>query len=350
MNTKRFTLKFILTSIISAILIVMASTGILYLRNAPKKVSASNSDMLKIDLTNGNFNESTKSSYPYNPNGFTAAANNDSKKTGVINLHHDDYTNKFTNAKRSNGYDNYVLMLESDGTINYGFETSSSNSISIKANSHYMITVDVYTETDANIASLYLYDNDEEFASIKNINQHISWGTYYFLISTNDMDSYNLTLGMYLNQAGIALFDNIAVYQLSEQQLKSTKQTLVASSLPYVYKESNNYIVSSYKVENGNYVNSANSTDKTSFTALEYDIKHSDLNYTSIGQTLDSDGSNASAILLENSNKTYIKYATKDDFITFKQGQVYKVSLNIKTTDLDGNANLQLVRTNAEED
>lgn len=365
MNTKQKTTKFIFTGFIALILMLMANFGFIVLKQPKFIVNANENNSIKtITLTNSNFESDSYGSYPdasfsgFDKDYSLSSDEKPSVEAGIINLDDDDYSNKFINAKKEGN--KHVLMIESNTSVNYGYKTKSNNTISIKPNSYYMITADVYTETNANIASLYLFNGEETFASIKNINSYLNWQTYTFLISTNDLTETTLNLGMYLEGHGTVLFDNISAFELSKQQYTAKATTLRANNLPYVIKNSENNIVAQYKIENSGFTKSSedfnvelasyNSLKENSRLKVSNFLPNKDTSaYTTSSTTTSTDGTNNSALLIENKQETYIQYSTDDDFFTFKQNQVYKVSLNIKTENLNGNANIQLVRANAEE-
>lgn len=362
MNTKKITTKSIILCITGCIMLLMAGFGALKLQNTKFNTYAVGSNSIAVDLSNPNFNSNTSSSYPFKPNSYNAYNGNvkddnsssDTKanvNAGVINLDNEKYSTKFSLAKRTS-LDNYVLMVDSskeeDGkttfhTVNYGYRTGSN--IKMNADARYMVTVDVFTATDAKIAELFLFDNKgNEFSSIKGINSYNTWTTYSFFVATNNTESLELSLGMYLNGAGTVLFDNLSCFQLSESDYEFNKTNANVGS----YKEENKIdnIVAEYSVNNdGEFVNNSNALNKSSLTAVNYEFNKN----TFIGKVNDSDGNYSQAILIENIDSTFAQYETVKDFLTFEQNTIYKVSLNVKTKNLEGNANLQLVRTDVED-
>ena len=173
MNTKQKTIKFIFTGLIATALMLLSSFGFIVLKQPKFVVNAneSNSNSVKtINLTNSNFEDDSYGSFPDSSfSGFEEdySLSSDEKpsvEAGIINLDNDKYSNKFANAK--NEGNKHVFMIESEYNAVYGYKTKSNNLISIKPNSYYMITTDVYTETNANIASLYLFNGEDTFAYI----------------------------------------------------------------------------------------------------------------------------------------------------------------------------------------
>ena len=367
MNTKQKTIKFIFTGLIAIALMLLSSFGFIVLKQPKFVVNAneSNSNSVKtINLTNSNFEGDSYGSFPdssfsgFEEDSSLSSDENPSVEAGIISLDNDKYSNKFANAK--NEGNKHVLMIESEYNAVYGYKTKSNNLISIKPNSYYMITTDVYTETNANIASLYLFNGEDTFASITGINSYQNWQTYTFMVSTNDLTEASLSLGMYIEGKGVVLFDNISAFELSAQQYAYKLQTLKDTNVPYVVKDAQNNVIAKYTITNNGFTKlsdgfniefAANNTIKNNSTiSVTGFLPNKDTaEYTTSSIVTNTDGSNNSALLIENKKETYVEYSTEDNFITFEQNQIYKVSVNIKTENLKGNANLQLVRTNAED-
>lgn len=341
MKTKKKSLKIILSYFLSLILILLANVGLLNVcKNSIDVYAANLQGSSAISIDNSNFNSNTDSEYPFEPNSFTASQDIDTAgvEAGVINLDADDYSSYSRNPLSS---DDYVLMIESQGSnVNFGYTTN--NNISLSAGSNYSISVDVYTSNNNGIASLYLFDEDNKvFASIDNISSQNVWTTYTFFISTNNIEDLNLKLGLYIKRAGVVLFDNISAYELNDKTLASRMNSTSASTYTYINEVDN--VVNEYDVS-------------TLFTGYEFEQGKNTPDYTMatvVNNTDDieaSDGSKNTAFKIVNNQATYAKYATADDFLTLDQNTIYKLTINVKTLDLSGNANLQLVQTNLDDD
>lgn len=341
MKTKKKSLKIILSYFLSLILILLANVGLLNVcKNSIDVYAANLQGSSAISIDNSNFNSNTDSEYPFEPNSFTASQDIDTAgvEAGVINLDADDYSSYSRNPLSS---DDYVLMIESQGSnVNFGYTTN--NNISLSAGSNYSISVDVYTSNNNGIASLYLFDEDNKvFASIDNISSQNVWTTYTFFISTNNIEDLNLKLGLYIKRAGVVLFDNISAYELNDKTLASRMNSTSASTYTYINEVDN--VVNEYDVSN-------------LFTGYEFEQGKNTPDYTMatvVNNTDDieaSDGSKNTAFKIVNNQATYAKYATADDFLTLDQNTIYKLTINVKTLDLSGNANLQLVQTNLDDD
>ena len=358
MNTKKRTIKSILCCSTACSALALAGLGAININNPKYEVFAAGVNSIPVSISNSNFNSNTKTSYPYSPSSYTAynqgikvdtSSDMDANiNAGVINLSNEKYSTRFSLAKRTS-LDNYVLMIDStkeDGTkhtANYGYQTSSS--FKLEANSKYAFTVDVFTATDANIASLYLFDSTGEvFSSIKNVNSYNTWSTYTFFVATNNHESVELKLGMYLEGAGVVLFDNISGNKLSDNEYEFIKNSALSGT--YSEEDKIDNITNRYIVNEDKFVSHNNSGDNTGFTNTVYEFNAN----STLSVVQDSDGQNSKAILLENEDETYSQYETKENFLTFEQNKIYKVSVNVKTKDLNGTATIGLVRTDLEED
>jgi len=361
-NIKSKTKTFI-CSIIAAFAFVLASLSMLNFNKSTKHVNAAVDLSNTIEIDNSNFTKDTDNVFPIKTiSDFTAFSNNTEASAtnpncGVIDLTDDEYSTRFAIAKESReGIDNHVLMLTSESTnINFGYRTKKA--ISMKANSNYMLTVDVFTENNAGLAQIALYNDSKVFTEIKNINSYSTWTTYHLFVKTAE-DALDLKLGLNLTNKGTVLFDNIACYQINNDTLKSIKshqETLIESAieadgytyLQYAYAnevDAANEVIR-YTANNNSFFDGSNNINlqNTNFIA-----EKNDTDYTEISTVLDSDGTNKKAIKIHNLQKTFIEYTAKD-LLTFEQGLIYKVEILAKTKNISGNANLKLVQTDLEE-
>ena len=358
MKTKNKTIKSILGCTVACSAVLLGGIGAASFNNEKINTQAVFVDNIPVSLSNPNFNKNTSSSYPFSPNDYSAynqgvkvdsSASSDSNiNAGVINLSNEDYETRFSLAKRTS-LDNYVLMIDStdkdDHSImhnaNYGFQTNSA--ISLDKNSKYMITVDVFTATNGNIASLFLFDNNGNvFSSIEKVNSYNSWTTYSFFVATNNYETVSLKVGMYLDGAGTVLFDNISANKLSEAQYNFSLNSSTAGTFAEKQKADN--VIENYKINSqGELVSNSSQTSNFNQIAFELNSK------SSISYPKDSDGKNEYALMINNSESTYAQYETEDLF-SFEANRVYQVSVNVKTKDLNGTASLQLVRTDIDKD
>ncbi len=350
MNTKKKTIKSILGCTTACSAIVLSGVGIMNLNNTNYNVEATGVDSIAVSISNSNFNSNTSSSYPFKPNNFTTTANSaDSKANvtaGVVNLASEKYETRFALAKR-NSLDNYVLMIDSSKeddkgnvtyhTVEYGYQTSSATTL--EANSKYMITVDVFTAVNSGVASLRLYDsNGDVYSSINNINSYNTWTPYSFFISTNNYENIDLKLGLYLDGAGTVLFDNISCLKLSNQGYDLHKNT--SPNGTFEEKNEVDNVITTFKVNNNDVLTNGSIT--SALNPVDYDLVNSSLSYP-------TENSNEKAIKIVNSEKTFAQYET-DSIFTFAPNRVYKVSVDVKTKNMNGTASLQLIRTDLDEE
>ena len=350
MNTKKKTIKSILGCTTACSAILLSGVGIMNLQNPSQKIHAVSVDSITVDINNANFNDSTSSSYPFSPNNFVASETSSGAEAnitaGVINLSNEKYETKFSNAKRTS-LDNYVLMIDSTKeddkgnvtmhTVDYGYSTSSS--ITLDANSKYMFTVDVFTATDAGIASLRLYDdNGEVYSSIDGINSYNTWTPYSFFISTSNYESFNLKLGMYLDGAGTVLFDNISCLKLSDYGYNLHKDN--APTGTFIEKSKVDNVLKTFSINDDDKL--TDGSNATNFSCVEYELGNNPLTYIK-----EADGKNA--VLIKNTKDTYTQYET-DEIFTFAPNRLYKVSVDVKTKDINGTASLELIRTDIDEE
>lgn len=358
MNKERIkSLKHILCYMLAFLLATMGCCTLLNVIKPKINLDAANSDVLKeIKISNGDFNESTRTSYPYSPSGFNdyiynteaTSTTNSNVKSGIINLDDlddEDFAKRVKGITRDDLHDNYVLMIDSydygkDYAYNTNFGYRTSSSISLESGKNYVISVDAYTLDNKGIASLYLYNNDEVFLCFKNVKSYKNWTTYYFLVQTNNTQSLNLTLGMYLDGAGTVLYDNVSCHEISTNLYNSYTRTLSNNERNISLVDNT---VSSYNITTDNRFIDSNSTQDSNVRAIDSINGKNGFDYTTLSYTPDNDGARNSALLVNNIKDTYIKYTTEDDFLSFKQALLYKVTVRAKATTT---SSIQLIQTN----
>ncbi len=271
------------------------------------------------------FVDSNFKSVSYNPQSTSATQPNIT--AGVINIESEGY------SKRSSGQDNFALMIsskkgDSSQYVNYGY---TSSQFTLNSESCYCITVDVYVDNADGLASLFLVDeNNDAFASYQHIGRSNGWTTYMFLVKTSNFTSYNLKLAMFLDGNGTVLFDSINIDEITNNDLNNYKNTY-ASTYSYVEPKSDNIVAET------NFNNSTfHSVISTPSTTVE--------------NSAENDGHFSSSVKIANSQAGQVEYSTEDDFFTFEQNRVYRVTITAKATDLSGKINLRLVQTSLEQD
>lgn len=222
-------------------------------------------------LTNANFSTSSSLSSPVSPNGWTKitsdsngnALNNISNfKSGIISTEPNTYSTYFSNYKmdgyenpgtidnRTNPGDYYYNNLMLNTTTYNGRMGYKSNEFTLENSSQFVISVCLKTINKGNsnaIASIYLNDFsvDDIKSSVVNINTSNNWITYSFFIYTGSIDekvSLSLWIGgdeNDLNCTGIALFNNIQIFNCSEDYFESasvnTQNSLIINlNEPYI--------------------------------------------------------------------------------------------------------------------
>lgn len=329
--------------------------------------ATSTEGMKELSITNGKFDKNPKSTYPFSPDSFddyiyNTEVNNFTPNvtSGVINLKDlddEDFKDKLSDVPVNQ--DNYVLMIDSENydtlsysTTNFGYRTSSSNKISLEAGKYYMVSVYAYTLQNSGIASIYLYNGNEVLAQHKKVSSPNRWTPYYFMVKTNDNESLDLSLGMYLDGAGTVLYDNISCHELNANLFNDKA---MQSNTTIVDKVDN--IVSRYTITAGNKLtNNYDNSDFTGITQIDFVNGKNSIEYTT-GLTTNnniSDGDNKTALAITNIKETFVKYSTEDDFLRFESANVYKVTVRARVDGyngtFNGKATLQLIQTNDDGD
>ncbi len=362
MNNKR--IKSIKNIFCYLIAFVLASFGCISLLNlyrpklAPVKAVTGEST---INVPNGNFKDSPSATYPFSSSSYkkyiynteVTSSIDPNVTAGIINLNDlddEDFAYKLKDIPTD--VDDYALMIDSEDyehdrylTTNFGYRTSQA--ISLSAGKNYLISLDAYTLQNEGIASIYLYNGSEVFASFKNVKSPNHWNSYNFFIKTNNNESLSLVLGMYLEGAGTVLFDNISCKEYNDNLYNNMLSSALSNKKEIDLVDN---IIAEYTVNNEKQlVNINDSTDYSGFTQVDFVEGKSDINYTSLDYATISDGEYNSALLLQNIKDTYVKYSTKDDFFTFEQGKVYKVSVRARlqsnSGSFTGKATMSLVQT-----
>ena len=324
-------------AVLSVAIFCLAVTGLLFFRKPEAQAYAAFVSASPVTISNSNFNNSPSSSYPFQPSGYSHKDVDDAGvEAGVINLTNEKYKDLY----KKNSEDDYVLMIKSK---NHGsdFSYTTSSAISMDANSHYMVTVDVYTNNNNGAGNLYLKesrDDNTSFASLTRISSPNDWTTYQFFVSTNDVESLDLYLELNmhaLSDEDVVLFDNLSCFKLNEDDLNTRMNNMSAKLMSYSDKRNDNFIDKVDLSENGAFT--ANNIGTGCVTGFTSDINQ-------------LDGSADGAFVIENTKKTQSKFETKDNFLTVNQNEIIKVSLNVKVEDLSGNVNLQLIQTNLDKD
>ncbi len=347
---------------------LLASIGCISLLNIFRPsmytyAATSTEGMKELSITNGKFDKNPKSTYPFSPDSFddyiyNTEVNNvtPNVNSGVVNLkglNDEDFADKLSDVPVNQ--DSYVLMIDSENydthryyTTNFGYRTSSSNKISLDAGKYYMISVYAYTLQNDGIASIYLYNGNEVLAQHKKVSSPNRWTPYYFMVKTNNNESLELSLGMYLDGAGTVLYDNVSCHELNASLFRNKSKQSNATIVDQV-----DNIVSRYTITAGNKLTNAyDENDDSGITQIDFVNGKNSIEYTT-GLTTNnniSDGDNKTALAITNIKETFVKYSTEDDFIRLESANVYKVAVRARVDGyngtFNGKATLQLIQTN----
>ncbi len=316
---------------------LFASLGLISISSPRFYTDAASSGLTEVELDNPSFVPSgSQSSYPIDPSSYTLIYPNfeevDREDVNAINIgtikrDEDDFKNLYPVPNPNSTDEEYMLVIDSNYSANVGY--IMSNAISMDADLNYMISVDVYTNASG-IAELYLVDSDtnEKLSSILFAGRANSWTTYTFLIKTNDNSSSNIKLAMFHNGIGAVLFDNIVAYEFNDSMLSRVPSNATELDL-------NDQAVETFEMTN----------NSRHLYRTGVSNENSNYSYVSIDDESAFDGTNNFAFKAVNTNTTTSEYTTSDDFLSFEQNKVYKVTVKAKVVNLDGEITLSLIAT-----
>ncbi len=336
MNITKSTIKKSICAMLTLFLFFLSSIGLLNILSRQPVFAYTTDNAKALTIENANFNANTKNEYPFAPSAFTLcdptfnsiSQDNLNVEAGVINIEN-------TTIKRNPlSEDNYVLKLGSKNHAYIGYTTEST--ITLNADSYYLVSVDVYTDNTNGVANIYLVDDKEVFANISNINSYNNWTTYTFFVKTAD-ESKNLNLGLYINGIGEVYYDNISAYELNSKEYTNRINSLSNSTKNVT------------DLTEGKVLDIRTMSDSTLYqTDFETGKGSAEYSYAHIADSTNkeaSDRTHDTAFRLVNREKTFAEYSTKADYFTFKQNRVYKITISAKTLNLSGRAILSLVET-----
>lgn len=342
MKKQKTLLKKIICGATTLSMATLAVTGLFCISPKNIDVKAATDNMAKVEISNSNFTSKSTKNQPSNFTAFNKTGNvtdfdNLNIEAKVIDIESTTYKSKYKNLERGSNFDKNVLMISNDDTNHktyFGYKTSEN--ITMAADSNYMVTVDVYTDTKAEIVDLFLYDDTKVFSSLENISSLNNWTTYSFFVTTNESKASNLKLGMVMDGAGSAMFDNIAAYKINDAQLSSNLSALALSTYAYEDK-SEASVIADYTFRNGQakLYNAATSTYEN-ISKFNYNADKDNSEYVT-----DAHADN-NVLSMENKKATYSQYIT-DGIFKFNQMELYKVTISLNATLESGNAYLRLV-------
>lgn len=345
MITKKNLFKTTIAFTLGLFLIFFASFGLVDILTIKDVHATGDGNAIAVSISNSKFD--SYSSSTGQPNSFTRYINgqkyDDSTATAVEAKIIDITSSTYSGKYKTTFPENYkkVLMISGEGLNNVDFGYVTNSSIKLAENSYYRITADVFTADDDGIGSITLQTENDEFASINNINSYKGWSTYSFLIATKD--AVDVSLGLYLRGEGTILFDNLSCYKINKTVLNSLKETYSNNETlknKYNYIDKTEQPLSEYHFADNQIVNSNDNSDTYSL------VSSGDIQAEVIP---DSDGKHSHALhIVASDAQAYVSNASGKDLLTFKKNNIYKVTVIAKVTSVTEDAYLRLVQTNSE--
>ncbi|MDD2445479.1 MAG: hypothetical protein PHX09_01560 [Clostridia bacterium] len=362
-------------------LVIIALVFNVYNANLNNYVHAYNNlNFEVVNLTNKDFNNSPNSvNLDSNPYGWSKLKKSSSATSGIINV--SENANKFSancskyqleenqNPKTmSPTYDSRVLMINSknsEGIVNSTIQGYSSNTISLEKYSFYEISVLVCTMDNA-YASIYLngFDNyatkqavtvNDNFENIRTENNR--WETYSFYIQTN-FESISSKINLYLGQSsskastGVVFFDNISILKLTESKFASeVSSTTIKPEVNNIINMNINYVLE-YASEDYNFNFETGTTADSWIKKGAFDSTNTIANVLNISTPEIMQGLNLNYLgtdttlnnkygLVLSTTEGCVGFASKD--IAINQFGLYKISVNVKCDNINGNVYVKLV-------
>ncbi len=377
MNTLKRTQK-TLVSLLIALAIIISQIGLILfyqLRTSPFALALSEITESINGLNDPSFSKYTSNSSgnPYKPTYWSEAGGNASSvKAGVISVDNTEFNNSTNNGyglttnPESKGDDDYILMIKSnDKATNYGYKNSGT--ITLESNNYYKITVLCKTDVVGNNgASIYLNSNDIKQTNqynFVNINTHGEWETYTFYVQTNPYQSSSVNIELWLGSNGnitsngAVFFDDVHVYKLNQneyyQETTNPKYDFTnVDKMPLFVRniDLKKVVLADEQFLNSNFEQGNIEWEQTEGVELPTtksingiaNITNSSETLTVMGleQTETNPGSsntynNKKALFINNKEEATVTYATKNA-ITIKQHNYYKLSLLLKTGNING--------------
>lgn len=305
--------------------------------------------------------DSNKSYLAQSPTGWTKGLPNNNTTSGVINLDNikDEYNlSNYQKPSILERKDDYVLMLNSktsqDSYIPAVQYYTNTKSFGLSAYSTYKIKV--YTQVTAGArASIYVSglkddqskDVDLSFENI-DYNNASEWTTYTFYITTG-FETQSVKLELWLGSkpnyasSGAVFFDNIEFVQVSENQIETgtNVKNLVLDKSSYLTSFDSGFDSTSPMDEwtalapmsNNSYAEILDLS--TSGQSLARGITYVGTDYSKI-DNYTKNNKNALVLYTKGDNSSYFGFKSKD--IELAMYDIVKLTINVKTADLEGNA------------
>lgn len=350
-------------TILSLLMLVLASFGILKLDTPSVAEAVSFSSESSLTISNGSFTSySSSSEYPYTPSDFTTRGryNPTTTKTGAIKVDDTNYSKNYSKygftaeyglANIDNpgqaGSDGSILMINTTTSSNLAYV---SKEFTLSANSTYYISVSVKTIGSNSSASVYLLKDGAVYSNCKIENiQTAGWTDYTFFVTTNSYEDVTLQFAMQIGNltsgtSGCVLFDELHAGKISKDTMEA--YTSRADSNHYYCTDSevdNSY--KKYDFDNNLvvYTNDGNGN----FTPTDYNENY----FATIKQGgEDKQYEIRNGVLTLTTNKGYINFEGGEE--TFEPNNTYRFSIKAKvsTAISSGNAYVKLTEILDDED
>lgn len=329
--------------------------------NSTNNTKANFMDLTDGEIVDGGFNQieiaDVSTSYPYAPSKWTLTSTNTdtyNQLNGIINTNSTKFSafkaqleadinsskksplaNSVINPILNSSYpDNNILMI---GNLTDNYQQYESQSISLKADSYYSLSVDVLTyNLNKATAGIRLISDDIVASEILKITTNGNWENYKLLIKTGSTDTtatLQLSLGINQEGSGYAYFDNAVLSTLTEEQYNDGEVT--CKEFRKVNLANDDFTNTSYSVNQSTGLYDANgwtfSTIETDYSELNYGIV--DTSKTA-GYTTPDDASSKNIMMLNivNSN-SYLSYSSKKLY-EISQDSYYEISIYVKTNNI----------------
>ena len=327
-------------------------------------------------ITSGEFTTSS-TNFPASSSDWSSAdgsMSNTKLKSGIISTSADDFSEnqeKYALGALPNsmtGTSNDVYMINSGLTATRA--GVSSESFTLDANSHYIISVDVATSLPVfvdgqtsdieSIASIYLKGENinESFTAV---NTNKNWKTFNFYVTTDTFKSTTANLELWLgaknlhSTPGAVLFDNAKAikYDSAEFFTRLNSASFTSNNNKYAdYSLEDTALVSNASFEDATLTgwtkeynaNSPMSKVFSGVTALDSSFDGaSHGNISNPGTNLQY--GNNKALFINNTDKAGVSYTS--DAFTIQRQTYHKLSVFVKTQNIvDGGASISIVPVN----
>ena len=354
MNSIKNTKSKLLLTILTLALFFCANIGLIPLFLSETYAASS--------FNNGNFNSNTSSTFPFEPNNWTASGSTDnlSVKAGVISTDTTKYNNNKTALGLSTlenpgkaGEDDYILMLNSSGA-SFGY---TSDSFVIRKGENYRVSISVWS--NGYTASMYLSSNEESTvnsAKLESINTSSTWTTYNFYVTGYDYKDISVSLNIWIGKkpsisvSGIVFYDNISVTNISNTNLRSAVangNTHAGETYYYTNLNEENR-VQTYNFSTAPFSLDASSastaTDTDYVTYLYSNMTGSTVSFPdgTIKSSAGTDLSygNTTSLAIINKQSSYISFSSSE--YNLLPNRVYKFTVRLKIVDISGTAFVKL--------